>query len=406
MRREQEGMRLLDSAGQAKQTDEHAVIDEARRDAGAGYNVYDLYCSAYFRYQLTKASLSFSIPVGILYRPSKSKLRNLQARNYLGKARLVAGAYLDTSLKPEVESRSTATDKLDAFTTFTGITKARMKQRKQEQSVRVGPVSTGIDPLSEKGTMAPPSDSRIRRSVSVSAASDVGLSQPTINVASNLRRRPSDYSAAITQGKSSPSAPKPPMPEDQPAPFQQTPSFQRQPSKPKISIKPDLNGPRPLPTPPASDMYEENFAEDLLKSYVTESKSPAASQREELRDTGAPLLQQRTPMGQPKDRIADWAVNASNAAPPPISPTSEYPQTVLSRDSSLRRPDGSVDPFLPNMKPLKIRTKGSIRRSPIDTGSAPDASGSALSWKEVERVRIKLHCDNTIRGMVRGPFNL
>ena len=32
----------------------------------------------------------FSIPVGVLYRPNEAKVKNLQAKNYLGKARLVA----------------------------------------------------------------------------------------------------------------------------------------------------------------------------------------------------------------------------------------------------------------------------------------------------------------------------
>lgn len=34
MGREQDGMRLLDDASRDKQTDEHGVIDEARRDQG------------------------------------------------------------------------------------------------------------------------------------------------------------------------------------------------------------------------------------------------------------------------------------------------------------------------------------------------------------------------------------
>lgn len=48
-------------------TDEHAVIDDAIQDSGEGYTV-------------------FSIPVGVLYRPSESKLKNSKTKDYMGKA--------------------------------------------------------------------------------------------------------------------------------------------------------------------------------------------------------------------------------------------------------------------------------------------------------------------------------
>lgn len=49
----------------------------------------------------------FSIPVGVLYRPSAGKLKNIKTKNYLGTAKLIA-----------------ATDSRDAFTGFTGSEKA------------------------------------------------------------------------------------------------------------------------------------------------------------------------------------------------------------------------------------------------------------------------------------------
>lgn len=45
----------------------------------------------------------FSIPVGVVYRPNEAKVRNLQQKDYLGKARLVA-----------------ASDRNNAFTGFAG----------------------------------------------------------------------------------------------------------------------------------------------------------------------------------------------------------------------------------------------------------------------------------------------
>ncbi|ORY75060.1 hypothetical protein BCR35DRAFT_343551 [Leucosporidium creatinivorum] len=81
---QEQGMTDLQAALQEKQTDEHSVIDEAIADRGDGYTV-------------------FSIPVGILFRPSANKLKNLETKNYLGQAKLIA-----------------ATDARDAFTGFSG----------------------------------------------------------------------------------------------------------------------------------------------------------------------------------------------------------------------------------------------------------------------------------------------
>jgi len=67
MGRVQEGLDTLDIASQIKVTDEHAVIDEAMRDRGDGYTV-------------------FSVPVGVIYRPSEKKLKNVVTKDYLGKA--------------------------------------------------------------------------------------------------------------------------------------------------------------------------------------------------------------------------------------------------------------------------------------------------------------------------------
>ncbi|CCO29284.1 Neutrophil cytosol factor 2 Short=NCF-2 [Rhizoctonia solani AG-1 IB] len=87
MGRVDNGLQEMREAQRAKVTEEHGVIDDAIQDRGEGYTV-------------------FSIPVGVLYRPSESKLKNAKAKDYLGKAQLIA-----------------ASDANDAFTTFTGVTR-------------------------------------------------------------------------------------------------------------------------------------------------------------------------------------------------------------------------------------------------------------------------------------------
>jgi len=57
----------MEEARRDKATEEHTVIDDAIQDRGEGYTV-------------------FSIPVGVLYRPSENKLKNSKTKDYMGKA--------------------------------------------------------------------------------------------------------------------------------------------------------------------------------------------------------------------------------------------------------------------------------------------------------------------------------
>lgn len=69
--RSEDGMQDLLAAQKEKCTPEHEVIDDAIREQGDGYTV-------------------FSIPVGVLFRPNPNKIKNLQTKDYLGKARLIS----------------------------------------------------------------------------------------------------------------------------------------------------------------------------------------------------------------------------------------------------------------------------------------------------------------------------
>lgn len=71
MGRMEEGAQDLQSARKEKVTPEHDVIDDAIKENGDGYTV-------------------FSIPVGVLFRPNPNKIKNLQTKDYLGKARLIS----------------------------------------------------------------------------------------------------------------------------------------------------------------------------------------------------------------------------------------------------------------------------------------------------------------------------
>ncbi|KAJ6608909.1 hypothetical protein B0H10DRAFT_2301133 [Mycena sp. CBHHK59/15] len=94
--RTEQGLAQMEEAKTMKMTEEHDVIDDAIRDRGQGYTV-------------------FSIAVGILYRPAEKKLINAAARDFMGKARLVA-----------------ATDLSDTSTGFSGV------ERLQQEISRSG----------------------------------------------------------------------------------------------------------------------------------------------------------------------------------------------------------------------------------------------------------------------------
>ncbi|MCJ1449931.1 hypothetical protein MMC28_000259 [Mycoblastus sanguinarius] len=71
LQQKEAGMGDLFYAAKEKVKSDHDVIDEAIREEAEGYTV-------------------FSIPVGVIYRPNNAKVKNLKAKDYLGKARLIA----------------------------------------------------------------------------------------------------------------------------------------------------------------------------------------------------------------------------------------------------------------------------------------------------------------------------
>ncbi|KIW62639.1 hypothetical protein PV04_10796 [Phialophora macrospora] len=71
LQQEEAGLQDFTFAQKEKMTPDHDVIDDAIKEMAQGYVV-------------------FSIPVGCVYRPNEAKVKNLKAKDYLGKARLIA----------------------------------------------------------------------------------------------------------------------------------------------------------------------------------------------------------------------------------------------------------------------------------------------------------------------------
>ncbi|KAH7926948.1 hypothetical protein BV22DRAFT_1127733 [Leucogyrophana mollusca] len=143
----QEGMFDLEEARKEKVTDDHNVIDDAIRDRGEGYTV-------------------FSIPVGVIYRPSENKLKNSKSKDYLGKAKLVA-----------------ASDSNDVTTEFTGV--ARLKQGATPQGTLIDP---DLAPALNRSATAPAPRVPLVEPLPRPTPA-LGRSQTTIAVAPDARER-------------------------------------------------------------------------------------------------------------------------------------------------------------------------------------------------------------------------
>jgi hypothetical protein len=79
-----DGMADLREAQAQKQVDEHAVIDDAIQDQGRDYNVFSVPVG--LAYRSSPSTTDSDIQVGVLFKPPAIKLKNLAARDYMGKA--------------------------------------------------------------------------------------------------------------------------------------------------------------------------------------------------------------------------------------------------------------------------------------------------------------------------------
>ncbi|KAG8679294.1 hypothetical protein FRC08_017067, partial [Ceratobasidium sp. 394] len=148
------GLADLQAAQKEKATPEHDVIDDAIRDQGDGYTV-------------------FSIPVGILFRPNPNKIKNLQAKDYLGKARLISK---DGS----------------GYQAFDGVDPNDLAFRPEERrAAKAEGASLGRSSSDLGGTSAPRNPAGLARAATTVAV--VATSRPSIEARPSLdnTRRPS-----------------------------------------------------------------------------------------------------------------------------------------------------------------------------------------------------------------------
>ncbi|CAL1711162.1 unnamed protein product [Somion occarium] len=319
-----------------KVTDEHNVIDDAMAERGDGYTV-------------------FSIPVGVLYRPSESKLKNAKAKDYMGKARLVA-----------------TSDANEAYTTFTGVT--RLKQG-------IAPTGTFLEDESRAAGL--------NRAATVSVTSrptvpDEDRPQPTLQRAKTTINVPTDArdrirannspmttppsGAVISRSASSAGSGRGQMP----GPVRGL--SVRRPGAPAPNL-PGVNNiaggavpPRASPqrAPPSSSRVTE-FYDDYIDSYGDDTTSP------------------------PANRVSAWARNNAN------------PGAGVARSRSMA-PSSYAPSSAGGMK-RRITRRGTTRNTSSRAQSMYEeeeegyGSGGDILDDDIIRIRVKVHYQDDVRGM-------
>ncbi|KAG5645429.1 hypothetical protein DXG03_006253 [Asterophora parasitica] len=348
--RMQEGLQDMEEARRDKATEEHNVIDDAIQDRGEGYTV-------------------FSIPVGVLYRPSEKKLKNSVTKDYMGKAKLVA-----------------ASDPEDTFTTFTGST--RLKQGISPTGVYVDRPnfdSAVAQNLSRSATPPAPSAPKPddgSRSVALER------SKTTLNVPANARE------LTARQGQS----PVRPSSDNIPARSNTT-----------LNVKPGVGAPvrglsirRPgsdnnptsinsaPPAPPSKEPVTRltEFYDDYLDSYADPNQPPLPP----IRSGGAPAA--------PPDRVAAWA--RSNGSPTYAPSRSGSRSAPASNYAPSSFGGGGSGPLR-----RKVTRRNTGRTQRIQSTYEEEEGYASGDYEdapfELVKIRVKLHYQDDVRGMTLTP---
>ncbi|KAH9942235.1 uncharacterized protein BXZ73DRAFT_87886 [Epithele typhae] len=352
----QDGLADMEDARREKATEEHNVIDDAIQDRGDGYTV-------------------FSIPVGVLYRPAQKKIDNSKARDFLGKAKLVAA-----------ESTN------DLFTEFTGV--ARLKQGITPTGVFVedGPASG----LSRAATVAAPS---------VSVPKPVNGDDPTRPPPTALQRAkttiavPTDARERIRGAANAPSPATPPKT----SPTGPTgPSLARSATSGGMGRggpAGGLNGPtRGLsvrkggsptgpngPAPPmqggGGNQRMTEFYDDYLEGYGGADDAPPDV----------------PPLPPTEGRVANWAKGVGRAPSKLGGPPSSYGGSMASGGSMRRK----------LTRRGTSRTVGSRSGASFYGGYEEEeegyVSGEYEDFFEMVKIRVKLYYREEVRGMALLP---
>ncbi|KAH7334881.1 hypothetical protein B0J17DRAFT_601714 [Rhizoctonia solani] len=419
MGRLENGIQDMREAQQAKVTEEHGVIDDAIQDRGEGYTV-------------------FSIPVGILYRPSESKLKNAKTKDYLGKAQLIA-----------------ASDANDAFTTFTGVTRlqqgltpsgapitdgrplpALSRSATAAARVETAPTPKAPEPprpappmLQKSATIGPGSVSRQPDTTPGMGATGPGLSRNPSSAA-GLSRGPSSI-ATISRNTSASGSGASANGQGAGGPLPVRGLTVRRPgtagsvqSRPGTAGSMQSQGPPRLPSVPTSSeslMSPQRSPAGELPRDREPPRSAGRSPRER-EDRRAPRMTEfyddyigayedtAPPM---PDKVATWAAQTKGAPPPPSMPSSRAPSVAAGTqrggyDRGYERGyDERSRPAPSSYGGSSMGLRRKMSRRPTRGYEEEEEGYVSGEYSdapfELTKIRVKLHYKDDTRGMAISP---
>jgi len=327
----QAGMADMEEASRNKATDEHNVIDDAIRDRGEGYTV-------------------FSIPVGILYRPSEKKLKNAVTKDYMGKAKLVASS-----------------DPSDIFTTFSGSTRLNLG---------ISPSGIYVDRLNESTSPTLARSATFPAPVDGPSNLGVGRANTTANTLSNTGESRPPGPGNITRNKTTLTTARASPNATIGGPVRGL-SVRRAGNQMPGSASP------PPPAPLPKDNRLTDFYDNYLESYGDNSTPP-------------PLPPLANSVPAPPDRVAAWARNNSNdnynnaRGGSRSAPTSQYSASTQGGGTLRRKTTRRT-------APRRIQSSYEEEEEGYVSGEYDDGPF------ELIKIRVKLHYQDDIRGMTLDP---
>ncbi|KZT58649.1 hypothetical protein CALCODRAFT_432156 [Calocera cornea HHB12733] len=388
----EEGIAVMREASREKATDEHAVIDEAIAARGQDYTV-------------------FSIPIGVLYRPSEIKLKNAKAKDYMGKAKLVASA-----------------DARDAYVSFVGATRlaqgmsptgaplteaegaglarsktlntqpTRMDSREDAQPARRSEETPRPTITADKSLPGVPPVTRaltIRRE-GVGGPGGLPGRSGTIKLAQPQPRLDTS-SNAMERERKEPQLPTPNLGSPDRGPVREELVFSGNTAPLRNGLGLDI-GPRRrgsneenIPPPRSPDYAARNTQmtnfDDFLDSYA---EGPANSGQ-----AGA------------NKKLAQWARSVPEGAAPPLdaSPPSPRMSGVPGLSFSASSTESGVVRANTTIK-RKITRRATTKGDRYRPVTLEDDDVSDLDFEEVfelVKIRMKLHYRNEVRGMAISP---
>jgi len=398
----EDGVAVMREASREKAREDHSVIDEAIAARGQDYTV-------------------FSIPIGVLYRPSEMKLKNSKAKDYMGKAKLVASADARDAYVSFVGSTRLAQGMNPGGSTYTeggGAALSRSKtmnveptriDRKEDatpirrsdegprpsfaadKSLPGVPPVTGSITLRREGVGGPVPQPMVR-----GGTIKLAPSVPKIDTSSE-----SSNATERQPERRQPRLPSPQMGSPMRAPDVEELVFSGLNNPSRTGLGLDIGGPR------RRGSNEENVPPLRVASKPDyDSRNTQMSNYDDFLDSYADVGPANSGQAGSNKKLAQWARGVPEGAAPPMqSPPSPRMSGVPGLSFSASSTESEMVRANTTIK-RRITRRATKRGDRYVPATLDDEELSDVDFEEVFeliKIRVKLHYRNDVRGMAISP---